>query len=133
MALDATRRGVLTGERERGLRRVIEGSSGPIGGGVAELAVLREPGSRMVRIGGALVVLQVARIASCGQSGVLAAGVALCAGSGGVCASQRKLCRAVVKGGGHPCRCSVAELAILWESGGRVVGSGRSLKILQVA
>ncbi len=87
----------------------------------------------MVRIGSALVVLQVAGIASGGQSGVLAAGMALGASRGCVCASQRKLGGAVVKGGRHPCRGGVAELAILREAGGSMIRVGGALKVFQMA
>lgn len=60
MALDASRGRVLARERERGLSSVIEFRSAPIDGGVALRAILREPGRGMIRIGGALIVLQVA-------------------------------------------------------------------------
>ena len=133
MALDATRRRVLPSERECGLGSVIEFRSGPIDRSVALRAILREASSGMVRIGGALVVLQVAGIASGGQRGVLAAGMALSASRGGVCAGQRKFGGAVIKGGRHPCRGGVAELAILRESGGSVIRIGGALKIFQMA
>ena len=60
MALDASRGRVLASERERGLGGVVEFRPTPIDGGVALRAILREPGRGMVRIGSALIVLQVA-------------------------------------------------------------------------
>ena len=60
MALDTSRRYMLAGERERCLRCVIKRSSGPVGRSVAELAILRETGCRVIRIICALVVGQVA-------------------------------------------------------------------------
>lgn len=60
MALNTSRRRVLASERERCLRCVIKRSSGPVGRSVAELAILRKTGCRVIRIICALVVGQVA-------------------------------------------------------------------------
>ena len=60
MALSASGAGVLSGQRERGLRCVIEACWGPRRRRVAELAILREAGGGMVWIAGRLIVLQVA-------------------------------------------------------------------------
>ena len=133
MALEASRRHMLAGQRERGLRGVIEFRSAPIDGGVALRAILRKPGSRMIRIGGALVVLQMTRIASHGQRGVLAAGMALHACSSDMRAGEWKLSRTVIKGGRHPRGSGVAQLAVLRESRGGVMRIGGALEIFQVA
>ena len=90
MALDASRRDVLAGEREGRLGRVIEGGSGPIRGGVTELAVLRESGGDVIGIRGALIVVQVARIAGSAQALINAARMALDACRGDVLAGQRE-------------------------------------------
>ena len=60
MALQARRRRVLPGQRERGLGSVIEFRAVPIDGGVAELAIQRESSGCMIRIVGALVIRQMA-------------------------------------------------------------------------
>jgi len=64
VALRALHAGVRASEWKRRLR-VIECCRHPRGGGVADLTGLRDPGRRMVRIRRALVVLQMARYASC--------------------------------------------------------------------
>ena len=56
MALGALQIGVRSGEREAG-RRMIERGGSPIGGAVADLALLREARRDMVRVSGALVIL----------------------------------------------------------------------------
>ena len=133
MALNASRGDVLAGQRERGLGGVIEFRAGPIDGGVALRAILREASGGVIRIGGALIVLQVAGIAGRGQRSVLAVGMALRARRGGMLAGERKLGGAVIEGGGHPCRGGVAQLAILRESGGDVIRIRGALIIFQVA
>lgn len=64
---------VGAGERERRLGGVIEGRARPICSGVAQRAILREPGGHVVWIGGALIVLQVAGIARSAEAFVNAA------------------------------------------------------------
>ena len=86
VALRASRGGVFAGERELGLA-VIEGRAQPVGGRVAERTILREAGRDVIGIGGALVVLQVARIASGAQALVNAARMAL------QCKSRSCACR----------------------------------------
>lgn len=51
---------MFAGKWECGLRSVIERSSGPISGGMADRAIERESRSHMVRIGRALKVFQMA-------------------------------------------------------------------------
>ena len=67
MALDTGGCKVLTGQREAGLRRVIERGAVPIGRRMAELAILRESGGGVGRIAGALIVFQMAGIAGGAQ------------------------------------------------------------------
>ena len=56
---------------------MIESSSQPLGGGVAELTGLREAGGDVIGTGGGLVVLQVAGNAIRTDVGVVAIGMAL--------------------------------------------------------
>src|ERR1035438_6991385 len=77
VALGAGGTDVCAGERKLGLRGVIERGSRPIGGGVAERAILRESRRGVVRIGRALVILQVTGVASHSETFVDAARVAL--------------------------------------------------------
>jgi hypothetical protein len=55
VALGALQIGVRTGEREAG-SRVVEGGRSPIGGAVADLALLRESAADVVRVRGALII-----------------------------------------------------------------------------
>ena len=64
MALYASERGVAARERKRRLGAVIKSGTGPIGGGVAKLTILRKARGSVVRVRGALIVLQVTRCAS---------------------------------------------------------------------
>jgi hypothetical protein len=90
VALDARDGGMHASEGERSLGVVIENGTGPIRGGVAERAILWESGRYMVRVRGALIILQVARVAGRSQALVNAAGVALHARRGDVFASERE-------------------------------------------
>ena len=56
MTLDARRGGMRPGQRERGLRGVVETGRGPGCGGVAELAILRESCRHVVGALGRLIV-----------------------------------------------------------------------------
>ena len=87
----------------------------------------------VIRIGSGLVFLEVARITSSAQGGVLATCMALDASSGRVCASERELGGAVVEGGRYPRRGVVAQRAILRESAGDMVRTLGGLKLAQVA
>ena len=110
MALLARRCDVFAGQWKGGLGGVIEGGSAPIGGGVAERAVLREPSRYMVRVRSALIVLQVARITSGSQAFVNAAGVALYARRCDVFAGQWECgLGSVIEGGAGPIGGGVAE------------------------
>jgi len=134
MALDASRRDVLAGEREGRLGRVIEGGSGPIRGGMAELAILREAGGGVVRIGSALIVIQVAGIAGGAQALENAASMALDASRGDVFAGQRECgLGGVIEFSSGPISGGVALGAILREAGGSMIGIRGALVVLQMA
>jgi hypothetical protein len=114
VALHAGNRDVRTGQRERGLRCVIERRTSPIRGRVTQRAILRESRGRMIRIVGALVIFQMAGIACRAQPFVNAAGMALCAGGRDVFAGQREgsLGR-VIEDRAGPIRGGVAKRTIL--------------------
>jgi len=61
VALHAGCDGMRAGEREDGLGGVIERGPVPIDSGMAKLAILRKSGGGVVRVGGALIVLEVTR------------------------------------------------------------------------
>ena len=61
MALHASGDSVRAGKWEGGLRSVIERGPVPIDGGMAKLAILWEARGGMVRVSGALIVLEVTR------------------------------------------------------------------------
>ena len=133
MALQAGHGRMRAGERESGLRRVVEDGSAPIRGRVAELAILRESGGRVGRIIRALVVLQMTGIACRGQALIDAVRVALETSQRGMGAGQREggLGR-VIEDGSGPIRGRVTQLAILRETGGRVGRIIRALVVLQM-
>ena len=112
---------------------VIELGAKPLRGRVAELAILRVAGCDVIGIGGALVVLQMARYAVRSERRILPVGMAESTSDRGVCASQRKLGGAMVECGSQPLRSGVAELTILWEAGGGMIGVVRGLVVLQMA
>ena len=59
--------------------------------------------------------------------------MALHARSSGMRAGEWELGGAVIKGGWHPCRGGVAQLAVLRESRSGVIGIGGALEIFQMA
>ena len=133
VALHASGANVRTRQRELSLRGVIEHRAGPIRGGVAKLAILRESRRRMGRIVGPLIVLEVTVAASGAQGRVLAVRVALHASGSDVRARQRELgLRGVIEHGAVPVGCGVAQRTILRESGRNVVRIGGRLVILQM-
>ena len=133
MALDAGSRRVLSRQRESSLRRVVKGGSAPIGGGVAELAILRESSRRVIRIVGALVVSQVARIASRAEAFVNSARMTLDASRRRMLAGEwERGLRGVIEFRAAPIDGGVALRAILREPGRRMVRIGSALVVLQV-
>ncbi len=124
---------MLAGERESSLRRVVESRPQPVDGCVALRTIKRKSGCGMVRIIRALIILQMTVVAGGTERSVLAARVALLTCGRGVRASQRKPRGVVIEGRRRPVRGSVAKLAALRKSGGRVVRGVGSLVILQMA
>ena len=114
VALHAGNREMRASERKGSLCGVIERRTSPIRGRVAQRAILRESRGRMIRIVGALVIFQMAGIASRAQALVNAAGMALCAGGRDVFAGQRegRLGR-VIEDRAGPIRGGVAKRTIL--------------------
>jgi len=76
---------------------VIELSAEPLSRVVAQLAVLRVAGCDVIGVGGALVVLQMARYAIGAECRILPVSVAQSTSDRGVRASQRKLGRVVIE------------------------------------
>ena len=110
VALRALQTGVRAGQGEAG-GGVIKGRTGPGCGAVADRAIRREPGGHVVRIGCGLESVHVARSARRirGAQTVVSVYVALCAGHGGVRASQRPAGGGVIEGPVAP-RCRVVAL-----------------------
>lgn len=105
---------VLAGERECGLRGVIEGGSVPIRRRMAELAILRESGGGVVRIIRRLIILHVTRRTGRTQTLVNAARVTLEASGGRMLAGERERgLRGVIEGRSVPIDRAVALRAVL--------------------
>ena len=128
------RHGVLSGQREAGLR-VVKARRRPTAGGVAHLASLREVLLRVVGIVRSLVVLQVARDARGIGDVVVVIGVAIgaLARRHGVQAGQRERGLRVDKIRRLPSICSVARFAGLGEAQLHMIRVCRSGEVLQVA
>jgi hypothetical protein len=92
---------------------------------VAQRAIGWEPGGRMRRIVGAVVISLMAAIASGRECCVIVVGMALRAGDRDVRSSQRKLRRAMVKGRGAPAARRMAK--------GTVGGKSRRRKVRLMA
>ncbi len=134
VALHALQRSMRAGQGEAG-GRVIKRRITPRGRGVALLASLREIRLHVIRIGGALEILQVAAHASRVRAGqvVIVVHVALHALHSRVCARQREAGGRVIERCSGPCRGAVALLAGLRESSRDVIWVGGALEIRQVA
>lgn len=117
----------------RGEVRVIERGSGPCGGRMAGVTGRREASRLVIGVGGPIVVGGMATIAGRWQRRVVVVHVALRALHAGVRAREWKCSLGMIKCCRHPCRGGVADLAGLWDPGGRVVRIRRALVILQVA
>lgn len=89
MALRARQSGVRSGESKT-RAGVIETGISPAHGAVANLTGLRYPRLHMVRISGALIILQMAGDTGCIGDVVIAVDVTLRAGRSGVRAGKRK-------------------------------------------
>ena len=130
----ARRHRVRTRQGESG-GAVVEGRARPVCRAVALIAGLREVGRHVVRIGRALVILQMAGHAGCAVQAVVIVDVAIGAGPRRNCvhAGQRESSRAVVESRARPVRSAVALIAGLWKARRDVVRIRRALVILQMA
>ncbi len=118
VALLAGDGGMRSGERECRLRRVIEYSSAPVDGAVAQRTVERESGGGVSRIVGSLIVLQMAGVASRAEAFVNTARMALQTGGRSVLPGKREGgLRGVIKRRAAPVCGGVAQLAVLREPG----------------
>jgi len=132
MALAALQRSMRARQRPAG-RSMIEDRLGPRGCVVTDFALLGEAHGHVIRIGRSGVVFLMAAVAGRWQAGVVVVHVALRALHAGVRAREWKCSLGMIKCCRHPCRGGVADLAGLWDPGGRVVRIRRALVILQVA
>ena len=128
VAIGALQLQVPAGQREATLG-VIKRGRLPGRRAVADRAVCREPGRRMIRIGRSVVVLHVARRARRARQVVVPVGVAIGALQLGMRAGQWKSDRTVIEVGRLPGGCAVAVLTSLRQSKGDVVGIGSLLEI----
>jgi hypothetical protein len=112
---------------------VIEGRIQPSGGGVACPAGGWESGNNVVRTRRALVNRLVACIAIRGSARVIVVYVALRAWNTLMCSRQRKSRVVMVEGRWDPGRRSVANVALLWKSGGYMVRIGGASVVLNMA
>ena len=113
--------------------RVIESGVQPAGRGVARSATGREACGHVVGIRRCLIVGAVAPITIRRQRRVIVVHVTVGAGHVGMRTGQREPCIVVVERSRRPGCCVMANVALLREACGHVVGIRRSLKILQVA
>ena len=90
MALDASQRGMGSGERVVGIDRVIEGDGCPVRCCVAGSAGGGETGRDVIWIGGPCKVFLVAAVATGGQGCVVVVDVALRTGNSGMRAGKGK-------------------------------------------
>lgn len=129
--------GIAVIDRERCVLGMIEGCVEPVRGVVARLAgrgeELRLGG--VPRIGGVVVVSLVAANAGGRKRCVVVVDVAVCAlpRGNGMRTRQGKRSVVVIESGIGPHRGVVAQIALLWESGGNMVGIRGSLIVLQMA
>ena len=132
VALRALHARVGAGQRKRRLR-VIKGRGHPGRGCMTDFTGLRNSSSRMVRIRGALVILQVASNASRRRQIEVPARVALIALQVGVTTCKRESHRIMVETRGVPCGSGVAFLAGLGNSQRDVIWITGPLEIGHVA
>lgn len=134
VALRALQGRVRASQREAG-GRVIERAAAPGCSGVAVLACGGELRLRMVRIGGAVVVRQMAtgaRRVGAGQV-IVAVDMALRAEDRKMRAGQREAGGGMIEAGIPPVGRAVTLLASLRQVGLHVIGFGRALVVVQVA
>ena len=105
----------------------------PLSGGVAELAGSRFSSCHMIRLGGLVVILDVAARAVCRDSSILPAHVAGRAGHRRVCASQLKRAEVMVELRLLPVRRAVAVVALGGDVALRMIRIGSLAVIRQMA
>ena len=134
VALGALHGSMGAGQGESG-GGVIKGRAGPGGRAVALLAGLREPGSHVIGVRGALEIFQVAAHACRvrGRQVVVVVDVALRALHGRVRPGQGEPGSGVIESRACPGGGAVALLASLREAGRNVIGIRSALEIFQVA
>lgn len=131
MARRAGHRRVLARQRKLG-RIVIELCAQPLRGGVAGLAILREPCCLVRRILGRLPVFQMTSDAFGPQASKYVVHMATRAGHRGVFAGQRKLAQVVIELGTLPRRRGVAGFTLLREIGLAVIRVHRPVVVFQM-
>ena len=132
VALRALHRGVGAGQRET-RSGVVEFSAHPLRRVVAQSAILREPRGLVIRTGGSIEIVQVARDAGRAGQVEIAVDVALGARRRGVDAGEGKSGGRMVERGACPLRGVVAAGAILREARGLVRRVGGPVVVRQVA
>ena len=132
VALRALRGGMRAGEGEA-RRRMVERRAHPLGGVVAQRAVLREPRGFVRRRVGSVVIGEVAIDAGGAGEAVVVVDVALRALGRGMGAGEREARSGVVEFSAHPLRGVVAQGAILRESRGLVRRRIRPVVIVEMA
>ena len=124
VTLRALQTGMSAGERES-RSGVIERRAGPVRGGVADRAVLREAGRSVRRVGGDVVIGEVAVNSGAAGQAIVVVHVTLRALQTGMSASERKPRSGVIERRASPVRGGMAAAAILREVRGfmrRIVG-----------
>ncbi len=114
-------------------RRMIESRGRPVSGAVTDFTLLGKSGRDVIRIVGALEILEMAAYARGCAEVVVAVGVALCTLHLNVRSGEGKPRLGMVEVGGLPCGRRVAHPALLGHAGGHVVRVGGALKVLQMA
>jgi hypothetical protein len=122
--------GSCEGERRLGM---IEGRRLPGGGGMANVALLRDTGRKMVRIRGCLIILQMATDAGSRGQAKISADVTLRALQVGMATGEREPDGIVIETRRLPGSGGMAVLASLRESQRNVVGIARLLIVRQMA
>src|SRR5664279_3538377 len=120
------------GESEAGLG-VVENRAEPVGGGVAQRTILGKTSGNVIGVGGLVERGEMTPLALGRSIGELTVQMALRAGRGGVCASQRESDAGVIKRGIEPGRRVVAHRAGSGEARCYVVGVLGGSVILPVA
>ena len=131
---DARRHGVQSGERETGAG-MVKSRVHPVGGVVTRIARLREIRGDVIRIGRALIVLEMAAHTRRAIQAVVVVDVAVGPGARwhGVHSGEREARTVVVERRIGPRAGVVALITGLREIRGDVIGIGRTLIVLEVA